>query len=281
QQNRRYSNQHRHSPYPSSQSPRSYRYDAGSDVDRLIDEERSRASESRGDHTYTASPSTAPGNFDTVRTVPQRISSSSPVKKEPGEDPVFLSARQPMASDEDKEYSPAWPKEYLSTSALPSTTTSGNQVDSSRDPRIRRTTASSQQVPTHAKDSTSSKSLQKALSTPLMQSTNELLPAPTSDSYPAVQWQLEIVPIEPTTLGQHQHDEDEVGPQCRTLEYLVRQLCSLTYCSEIPAMARIAEVYNAASTHYSRVLQSSPHDPKIIESNLRQVQEARDRHQSA
>lgn len=296
QQDRRYSNR-RWSPYPNPQSPRSHRYDSGSDVDGLIDGGRSRASEFTGAYFQTASPAATPARLNTVRSIPdpvrsppQRITSSPPMKKERKEESLFLPATDEV---EDGECSPDLPTRQPNIPMLSSATLSGNQVDSSRDPRIRDAFVSPQQVPTSAKDLALLPLLQsipKVLPRPLVievpslttlqHPTSVQKPASESKSRPTTQSQILIVSADPAAATQQRHGEDEVSFQCRALEYQVRQLCSLTYCSEIPAIARIAEVYNTASTHYSRPSQVSPHDRKVIESNLRQVREAKDKHQS-
>ncbi|KAI4239508.1 MAG: hypothetical protein LQ349_000321 [Xanthoria aureola] len=212
------------------------------------------------------------------------------MKKERKEESLFLPATDEV---EDGECSPDLPTRQPNIPMLSSATLSGNQVDSSRDPRIRDAFVSPQQVPTSAKDLALLPLLQsipKVLPRPLVievpslttlqHPTSVQKPASESKSRPTTQSQILIVSADPAAATQQRHGEDEVSFQCRALEYQVRQLCSLTYCSEIPAIARIAEVYNTASTHYSRPSQVSPHDRKVIESNLRQVREAKDKHQS-
>ncbi|KAL9042299.1 MAG: hypothetical protein Q9180_000695 [Flavoplaca navasiana] len=71
---------------------------------------------------------------------------------------------------------------------------------------------------------------------------------------------------------------DDLTLRYRDLEQQVRQLCNMTYCLAIPTVAKVAEAYVNAATHYSRIGTSLPQE--AVESNLRLIEEAIERHRS-
>ncbi|KAI4237103.1 MAG: hypothetical protein LQ349_002108 [Xanthoria aureola] len=160
------------------------------------------------------------------------------------------SNRAPAAQSSTPAAQSKVPPPQTTASFRPSATVAGNQVDPSRDPRLPR-------------DPHTSK-LAASLATP------DSRAAPTQPrSQPASTATDQVV-------GKGRYQIAELSLQRKALEQRIQQLCNLTYCFEIPAIAEISEAYVAFVTQY---LQSGTSlSQELVESNMRLAQGAMEKH---